>query len=184
MNVDEATAARFLQRWPAAEHELRVVNLARPMDLVGTYLMDRDQILVMTEGVERNTDDNMRIEYGAPRHLHKSTAARNVELLLKHAQIPPSIAHDQLALARMASVYEQREDAGRARQAMAQAIELELYARGLAAGRAVLDSQLQLGDAVGVQAVLDEAMRALTASETPPIELIDAYDDWKKLKAP
>jgi spermidine synthase len=184
LDVDEATAARFLQRWPEAEQELRVVRLERPMDLVGTYLMDRDQILAMTEGVERNTDDNMRIEYGAPRHLHQSTAARNVELLLKNAQIPPSIRGDALALARMAAVYEERDDRDRARSAMATAVDLELAARGHEAGRALLASQLQLDDAVGIQAVIDEAMRALAASEAPPIELLDAFDDWKKLQAP
>jgi hypothetical protein len=67
---------------------------------------------------------------------------------------------------------------------MATAVDLELAARGHEAGRALLASQLQLDDAVGIQAVIDEAMRALAASEAPPIELLDAFDDWKKLQAP
>ena len=40
----------------------------------------------LTGDIDRNTDDNMRVEYSAPLHLHRETAQDNFLLLLPKSQ--------------------------------------------------------------------------------------------------
>jgi spermidine synthase len=104
-----AGIAKALERWPTARAELQRVSLDNPEKLLSTWQMGRDGVLRLTKGVVLNTDDNMRIEYAAPLHLHASTSAENVEMLLEYAELPPSVV-DPLATLRMATFYLERDD--------------------------------------------------------------------------
>lgn len=66
--------------------DLQQVNCATPEDILTRHQMNRDGILAFAGTAERNTDDNMRIEYRAPLHLHDDTAEDNFRALLEGAQ--------------------------------------------------------------------------------------------------
>ena len=69
-----------------------------------------------------NTDDNMRIEYSAPRHLHSETSEDNFLLLLpKSKAVDLEGLQDNLALAR---AYGRREEWIRALVCVNRALEL------------------------------------------------------------
>jgi spermidine synthase len=66
--------------------DLQQVDCATPEDILTRHQMNRDGILAFAGTAERNTDDNMRIEYRAPLHLHDDTAEDNFRALLEGAQ--------------------------------------------------------------------------------------------------
>jgi hypothetical protein len=77
--------------------------------------MDREHAIALAGDVGVNTDDNMRIEYNAPLHLHVDTQSINVELLHAHAWTPIELlgAHPQV-LAVAALGWYKRDDVDRA----------------------------------------------------------------------
>lgn len=118
-------AARVLLRHPTVAAELELVDIHNPWDLVAIFSMDQVAIGELAGPVPLNTDDNMRIEYRAPKNLHVSTHERNFELLLKHAQIPTAtLPRDPLAYADLARTYQGRDDVVRSVGTMAQAAAL------------------------------------------------------------
>jgi spermidine synthase len=56
--------------------------------VVGLYAFDRKTILEISDGIELNTDDNMRIEYSAPLHLNEDTTGANNLLIESQSVIP------------------------------------------------------------------------------------------------
>jgi hypothetical protein len=67
---------------------LSTVGIRKAEDIVAHYLFGRDAILDLAGDVERNTDDNRRIEYSAPLHLFEETRVANDQLLLGRAEVP------------------------------------------------------------------------------------------------
>ena len=116
--------AEHLLSWDKAAAELALVDVEEPLDLVALFQLGREQIVEMSEGMPRNTDDNMRIEYSAPRNLHAQTHEENFTLLLRNAIVPfDSIERDPLLLADLARNYQARKDV-RAMKTIVEAIKL------------------------------------------------------------
>jgi spermidine synthase len=101
--------ARALAAHPGMADELGRVGLDDPYRLLSAWQMGRGAILAMCDGAPLNTDDNLRIEYGAPLNLHRSTSAENVELLLSFAELPRAV-DDPAGRLRLAREYLLRAD--------------------------------------------------------------------------
>ncbi len=79
-------------------------------DLLARYQMDRVQMLALAHGVERNTDDNMRIEYSAPLHLYDDTAESNFRALFADVRPPLDMVTGVDGRIDLAQSYAQEED--------------------------------------------------------------------------
>lgn len=91
---------RMLAR-PKVKAELDIIELGEPGAIYGHLLLDRERALALAGDAELNTDDNLRIEYNAPLHLHTDTQSINVELLRRHAWLPlEHLGHDAALLQR------------------------------------------------------------------------------------
>ncbi|RME26773.1 MAG: hypothetical protein D6798_05980 [Deltaproteobacteria bacterium] len=92
--------------------ELAGIQVVNAYDLLTRYQMGRDRILEFAGDAPLNTDDNMRIEYSAPLHLHEETAEANFQALLgdKDDRRPPLEAvHGRDQLVALARAYARRE---------------------------------------------------------------------------
>lgn len=121
----EVTRERAEELWystPAMRKELQRVEVDQPLELVTLFLFDRDAAQEIGDGIERNTDDNMRIEYSAPYNLHRSTHEQNTAMLIPKMQVPAAMT-DPYDLEELAWVYRERDDYLRAIKAMIKAIE-------------------------------------------------------------
>ncbi|MEO0602260.1 MAG: fused MFS/spermidine synthase [Myxococcota bacterium] len=77
-----------LLSWSKVERELAVVEIDSAADLLSLYQFDDETIRRLGQGVPLNTDDNMIIEYSAPRHLHRDTQEENLEMVMSNAVVP------------------------------------------------------------------------------------------------
>jgi len=92
--------------------ELAGIQVVNAFDLLTRYQMGRDRILAFAADAPLNTDDNMRIEYSAPLHLHEETAEANFQALLgdKDDRRPPlDTVHGRDQLVELARAYARRE---------------------------------------------------------------------------
>ncbi|MBT3220288.1 MAG: fused MFS/spermidine synthase [Proteobacteria bacterium] len=118
-------AASLAERWPRVKEQLKDVDAADPLQIVAMYQLGRDRIVEMVGDEPINTDDNMRIEYGAPGHLHDDTGNDNHDLFLANRQIPyEALEMDPFLLFDLAYVYEDRDDRARSIKTMVKAAEL------------------------------------------------------------
>src|SRR5690606_36571294 len=91
------------------------IGIGSDLDLLSLFLLDRRGIVDMGDGIPVNTDDNMLIEYSAPKSLHRETRAENFHLLLGHARLPAESANmEPDHWAQLALIYQQRGDGARA----------------------------------------------------------------------
>ena len=121
IDVTTARAAALVDKNIGVQSELALVGVMDEYDLLSHYLLDRDTILSMSEGVPLNTDDNLLVEYSAPKNLHRETSTENFLLLLPHAQAPLASIPDADGLVRLAEAYHWREDLVRALVALKEA---------------------------------------------------------------
>jgi len=120
----ENAAKRLLDR-PAVAAELRRAQVGSVFDLVGLFLMGRDEILDLAEGLPANTDDNMFIEYSTSKKLHLDSGRENYAMLLERARLPEAaFADDPELWARLASTYRRHGDAVRSVAALTKARDL------------------------------------------------------------
>lgn len=75
-------------RDPGVRGDLERIGVRDPYDLLTFVLMGRDGVLEVADGAPLNTDDNVRIEFNAPKYLHRRTSDDNFELLLTHSTGP------------------------------------------------------------------------------------------------
>jgi spermidine synthase len=68
--------------------EFKEIDVRNPYDLLVFYRMDQDGVAKVVGDIEFNTDDNMRVEYSAPKQLYKSTGQANIRTLMKSPQVP------------------------------------------------------------------------------------------------
>ena len=114
--------AQRLLDWPEVSNELELIDMYKPLEFVAIYQMGRDEILEISKGVTLNTDDNMKIEYSAPMHIHTDTQDENFRLLTEAAVVPyQAMPDDPLLLSDLARVYQDREDVVRSVATMAHA---------------------------------------------------------------
>lgn len=121
LEVNTQLARALVDKNVGVQSELAYVGVMDEYDLVSHYLLDRETIRKMTEGVPLNTDDNLLVEYSAPKNLHRETSSENFLLLLPHAQAPLESVPDAAGLVRLAEAYHWREDLVRALIALKEA---------------------------------------------------------------
>lgn len=68
--------------------EFKAIEVLNPYDLLVFYRMDQSGVAKVVGDIEFNTDDNMRVEYSAPKQLYKSTGQANIRTLMKSPQVP------------------------------------------------------------------------------------------------
>jgi len=114
LDLEPARIDDMIHRDENVAIDLAQVRVWNAWDVLALFHMDRQAILSHAGEVERNTDDNMRIEYSAPRHLYDQTSEDNFLELLHPSQAGPTIPvqalhspEDRLALAQ---AYERRAD--------------------------------------------------------------------------
>lgn len=112
-----------LMEQPKVRKELRQVDVESPMELVAIFQFDRDRLMEVTEGAPLNTDDNMRIEYNAPRNLHRDTTGENFRFLLSSAVVPFDVLDGDVdATVELARTYQARGEVVRAVLTVADAV--------------------------------------------------------------
>ena len=73
---------------PGPREDLERIGIRTPEDLITYYLMDEIDIVDVAGDGPMNTDDNMIIEFSAPRYLHYITELRNFGILLEGTSGP------------------------------------------------------------------------------------------------
>lgn len=107
--------ARGLLADPQMRQALARVGVERPEEIVAMHAMDREALLAYVGDGPRVTDDNMRIEYSAPLHLHQDTQIPNWHGLRDAAQVPwDHLPDDPALLGALADAYEAHGSPGRA----------------------------------------------------------------------
>ncbi len=104
----------MMNRDQAVRDDFKMIDVECPEDVLTRYLVDQDKILEFAGDAPLNTDDNMRIEYSAPRHLHEDTAELNFYKLLEgsHARnmVPLHMVKDVPGMLDLAEAYTRRDD--------------------------------------------------------------------------
>ncbi|MCK6526345.1 fused MFS/spermidine synthase [Myxococcota bacterium] len=130
MDLPRVEAAIQAER-PAAD--LSRIGVRGVADLLTYYLMDEVDLAPLTRGAPLNTDDNMRIEFSAPRMLHYRTEDANFEMLLQASTGPFRLMERALAGAspgEAARRFREIEAAYLARDRYGEAILAGLHALG------------------------------------------------------
>lgn len=112
--MTEDLAARLVHKTVGLEGEFANIGVIDGYDLLADYLFDRDQALAMTDGIPLNTDDNLLVEYSAPKNLHRTTSSENMLMLLPEARVPAESVQTVDGLVRLADAYAVKEDLIRA----------------------------------------------------------------------
>ncbi len=106
--------------------DLARVGIYSYLEVVSLLLLERPDLVAMTENAPLNTDDNMRIEYSAPLNLHRETRQENFQVLLQNAKLPTGALDGRPELWRqLAQIYQARGDLRRAREALDRARQLQ-----------------------------------------------------------
>jgi len=66
---------------PRVRADLLEIGIDSATDLLARYRLDRAKLQELASDIERNTDDNMRVEYSAPLNLYAWTGDENVLML-------------------------------------------------------------------------------------------------------
>jgi spermidine synthase len=113
LSLDTAAIRDVLTRSTAVADDLKAVQVGRTEDVLGLYLFGRDTVLQLAGDVERNTDDNMRIEYSAPLSIHASTEAENLPMLYDAAIATIDAVSTKAEIVALARAYARTDPTGR-----------------------------------------------------------------------
>jgi hypothetical protein len=113
-----AQADALAHRTPELTRELAAVGIDDGYDFLSNYLFDRDDVLWRTHGIPLNTDDNLLVEYSAPKHLHQATSLANFEMLRRWMRTPVALVDGAGGCAELALAYADRDDLVRAMVAL------------------------------------------------------------------
>ncbi len=92
---------RTMLQDPDIADEMKIIDVNNEYDLLAYYRLDQNGLTQFIDGAVLNTDDNMRIEYSAPKHLHDATISDNLSALMRGHHVPDLESHeDLLSLAR------------------------------------------------------------------------------------
>jgi spermidine synthase len=105
---------RVIATSPLVAAELELIEVQDAYDLLTYFQMERDTMDDFTMGAALNTDDNMLIEFAAPRRLYEETSSRNYRVLLNESK-PALQALDSLEdFLAFSAAYARREEYVRA----------------------------------------------------------------------
>ena len=114
LELDVDVVDRLMRTQPQVAAEMEVVDVVYPEDLLTMYQLDRQGILEFAGDAVVNSDDNMRIEYSAPLHLHEDTASENFASLLrgkeKRGEVPIDMVTGVEGRIDLARAYARRAD--------------------------------------------------------------------------
>jgi hypothetical protein len=105
--------------------EFRAIDVLEGTDLLAHSLFGRDTLLKFVGEVPLNTDDNLLVEFSAPKSLHVETSTKNFLALLPHAEAPAEAFPDAATRVHLAHTYLDRDDPVRALRALQAADALE-----------------------------------------------------------
>ncbi|MCO4771695.1 MAG: fused MFS/spermidine synthase [Deltaproteobacteria bacterium] len=113
--------------------DLERIGVRDPYDLLTFVLMGRETVLEVAGDTPLNTDDNVRIEFNAPRYLHRRTSDANSELLLLAATGPAPLYRNAFAddeahrefLFKLGEAFERRDMWLKAALSYKEALELD-----------------------------------------------------------
>ncbi len=107
--LDPDRVQAVLDARPEVAVDLASIGIRDAWDLLTFHQMDETTLERFVEGARLNTDDNMLVEFAAPRRLYRDTSVENYRILLHEAR-PPFASLDGLAdhLA-LARAYARRE---------------------------------------------------------------------------
>lgn len=94
LKLDADTFQAEIDRNPLLKKELEEIEVFSAIDVLARFRLTRDELQTISEGVERNTDDNMRIEYSAPLNLYTWTGGENVNMLNRAVGDKPHVPYD------------------------------------------------------------------------------------------
>ncbi len=99
---------------PLVAAELELIEVHDAYDLLTYFQMERDTMDEFTMGAELNTDDNMLIEFAAPRRLYEETSSHNYRVLLNESRPALQALRDLPDYLAFAAAYARREEFVRA----------------------------------------------------------------------
>ena len=179
---DRGKAAALLTRGAGVHDELERAKLHNDLDLLATWVMDKQGIARFAKDEPINTDDNLRIEYSAPLHLYARTSSDNMESLLAKGDVPrAAVGDDPLALIGLARRYLAKDDFDRSMIAAVAASEVLARQDPDPAVRALGDraENARKDDWRGAVTVIDQIIAATQARPDPPVDLIGELLAWR-----
>jgi len=99
---------------PLVAAELDLIDVQDAYDLLTYFQMERDTMEQFTMGAALNTDDNMLIEFAAPRRLYEETSSRNYRVLLNESKPALQALRDLPDYLAFAAAYARRDEYVRA----------------------------------------------------------------------
>ena len=99
---------------PDVAAELDLIQVQDAFDLLTFFQMERDTMEAFTMGASMNTDDNMLIEFAAPRRLYEETSSHNYRVLLNESKPALQALRDLPDFMAFAAAYARREEYVRA----------------------------------------------------------------------
>lgn len=114
LDLDLRTVEDTLAANPALAEEMRLIDVKDPVDLLLRYQLDTEGVRSATEGVPLNTDDNMLVEFEAPRHLYEDTSTMNYLVLLAEARTASFAVESREEYLRLARAYGEHGERARA----------------------------------------------------------------------
>jgi hypothetical protein len=109
-----ARAEGLVDQTDALRAEFAQIDVHEGTDLLAHSVFARDTLLAFTGDVPLNTDDNLLVEFSAPKSLHVETSTDNFLALLPHAKAPVEAVADVEGLLHLAHTFLDREDPVRA----------------------------------------------------------------------
>jgi len=113
LDMDLVQFQNHIDANPKVKEDLKLIGVDTATDILARFRLDREHLQQLSAGVERNTDDNMRVEYSAPLHLYTWTGDENVLMLEKSVGKVPQVPFDSTegaqGLIELAKSYEKLE---------------------------------------------------------------------------
>ena len=94
LDLDVIKFQEHIDANPKVKQDLKLIEVESSTDILARYRLDRDHLQELAAGIERNTDDNMRVEYSAPLHLYTWTGDENVLMLEKSVGKVPLVPYE------------------------------------------------------------------------------------------
>ena len=92
--LNAKTLQKRIDANPKVKADLKLIDVTSAFDVLARFRLGKAQLHALADGVERNTDDNMRVEYSAPLHLYTWTGDENVLMLEKSVGKVPLVPFD------------------------------------------------------------------------------------------
>ena len=142
LDLSAAHIERRLAERPEVAAELAQVGIPDAVTLLSRLQMDREALLAFAGETERNTDDNMRVEYSAPRQIYAWTGMDNLEALLAESITPLFAVQTAAERLDLAEIYADQDLWAKALICAEGALDLEPDSARAQTARAVYLEQL------------------------------------------